>query len=119
VLVALVASAQGVLGTVDICLPHPTRRCAPNFPGMQSLGLLGGWEVRRGARGSAARALAGPAAFRSEEGAMATGLQGRRDVATPMVGRLALVGWGQAGLVPRLRGDSYRVASVGLGARLR
>jgi hypothetical protein len=117
-LVGLGGSAQAPTDGSDDCLLAPGGGCVPNYPGLQSVGALGGWGAGRGRRGSAVRALAGPAVFRSDERATALGLQARVDVATPSVAHLALVAWGQAALVPRLRSEAYRLGAVGLGLRV-
>jgi hypothetical protein len=122
-LLGVVASAQAVLnfGTECVLRAPGTAdgRCTPSYPGFQSLGVVAGWEGRPGAGGGAVRVLAGPAAFHSQERATALGVQGRADFATPSDARVAFLAWGQGALVPRLRGESYRMISGGIGLRVR
>lgn len=118
-LIGLGVAAQSVIDGGDDCLLASGGACVPNYPWFRALGVMGGWEARHGAEGSAVRALAGPAVFRSEERATALGLQGRVDVATPPVVHVALTAWGQGALVPRLRSERYSMASFGLGLRVR
>ena len=117
--VAATASTQGPFGFGDDCVLLASGGCAPNYPGFHTLGLLGGWGLQSGARSGALRVLAGPAAFHSREGATRPGVQARADVATPAVARVALTAWGQAGVVPQLRGERYHMAAFGIGLRVR
>ncbi len=101
------------------CLITPAGGCASNYPSFQSVALLAGCELSRGPRGASARLLLGPAAFHSAEDASALGALGRIDLATPALLHVALVVWGETGVVPRLRGERYRMNAIGLGMRVR
>lgn len=116
---AAAATVRGTVGGSDDCLITPQGDCAHDYPAFQTLSLLGGWAVgtERGSAGM--RILLGPAAARSSDGGIGMGLQGRIDAVTPAISRVALLGWVQATNVPRLRGESYRFASVGAGIRIR
>lgn len=116
---AAAATVRATVGGSDDCLITPQGDCAHNYPAFQTLSLLGGWAVgtERGSAGM--RLLLGPAAARSSAGGIGMGLQGRIDAVTPAISRVALLGWVQATNVPKLRGESYRFASVGAGIRIR
>ena len=117
--VAAAATVRGTLSGSDDCLITAQGDCAADYPAFQTLSLLGGWAVgtERGSAGM--RLLLGPAAARSSAGGIGMGLQGRVDAVTPAISRVALLGWVQATNVPKLRGESYRFASVGAGIRIR
>ena len=107
------ASGQYVFDGSDDCLLGPLDGCVPNYPDMQSVGLL------IGVAGGDSRLLVGPAFFHAKETGNAPGLQGRIDVAMPARARLAVTLWLQGALGPRLKGETYTVGSAGLGLRLR
>ncbi|MDQ2664800.1 MAG: hypothetical protein M3Z05_02215 [Gemmatimonadota bacterium] len=118
--VALIGSTQGPISGGDVCLLTPgSGGCVPNYPRIESLGLLGGWTLGQGNDGAAARVLLGPAVFHSQDGGSTGGAQGRVDFATPALIHIALLAWGQGSVLPRLRGETYRLGAIGLGVRVR
>jgi hypothetical protein len=122
------ASFQGALGSDDVCVIGSRGQCLEYFPSMSTVGVLAGWEGRRGTgrvTGTTARLLAGPAFVQmdgddstGQRGATA-GLQARFDLATPHLGPVALVGSLRGTAVPRFRGETYGAWAAGIGVRVR
>jgi hypothetical protein len=117
---ALSGGVQGNSGATDICVIAPDGGCVPAYPLFYSLGAAAGWEWARG-RGASARVLAGPAYYRAvrrDGGGGTVGLQGRVDLATPALWRVALVGSLRGAVLPSLRGDAHTLGTAGLGVRV-
>jgi hypothetical protein len=119
---ALSGAVQGSPAAVDICLLTPDGTCVPAYPFFYSVGLTGGreWALRQNASD---RFLAGPAYYgagnRHGAGSRAFGLQGRVDVATPPLWRVALLGSFRGAVLPSYGGDAHVLAAAGLGVRVR
>ena len=111
------AAMQGMPSSGDDCLLTPSGECVPDFPLFYSAAALLGWEVA-GVSGPSLRLLGGPAYYRADEGGAAFGLQGRLDVATPALLRVALVVSVRGTVLPNFRGDALGLAAAGLGVRL-
>lgn len=91
--------------------------CLDDYPQLFSVGLLGG--VQRGIGGGAsARVLAGPAYYQSPGRGDAFGLQGRADVAAPLVSRVAVVFSLRGSLLPDFHGEMLHTGVAGLGLRI-
>lgn len=122
------ASFQGAIWSDDMCVIGSRGQCLEYFPSMTTLGLLAGWEGRRGrgrSTGATARLLAGPAYVHLDgddsagQRGSAAGFQARLDLATPHLGPVALVGTVRGTAVPRFRGERYGAWALGVGVRLR
>ncbi len=116
-LAAVSASAQISLANDDSCVREPDGGCAPKFPSLRVLTLLGGWGVQRGERGLALRALIGPALVRAERKRV-FGVQSRADLSSAALRRVSFVGWVQLLLIPDLFGERARTQSFGIGLRV-
>lgn len=95
----------------------PFPGCRERYPQFFSLGLLGGVQRDLGG-GASARVLAGPAYYRARVGGDTFGLQGRVDVAAPLVSRLAVVFSLRGSLLPCFEGEMLHAAVGGLGLRI-
>jgi hypothetical protein len=100
-----------------ICREGPNDTCIPNFPTFATVGAVAGVQRSLGARLSA-RVLAGPAYFQAAEGDDAFGLQGRLDVARPLIFRTAVVASVRGSLLPSYQGETLSYAAFGLGLRI-
>ena len=118
VLAAVAAGVEGPLVSTDDCVPRPSGGCVPDFPLLYSASALLGWERAR-SRGPSFRVMAGPGYYRGDAGGAALGLQGRLDVATAPLLRVAIVASLRGVVLPSFRGDALGLAAVGLGLRLR
>ena len=122
------ASFQGMPSSDDICITGSRGQCLSDFPLISTLGVLAGWEGRRGTgrvTGMTARLLAGPAYVQLDDydstgqrGSTA-GLQARLDLATPHLGPVALVASLRGTAIPRFQGETYGVWAAGVGVRIR
>ena len=109
--------AQGPPDSGDDCILTPSGGCVPDSPLFYSTAALLGWEIARG-RGPSARALAGPAYYRADEGGASLGLQGRVDVATTALLHVALVVSARGAVLSNYRGDALGLAAAAVGVRL-
>lgn len=110
-------TANGPVAVDDVCLVGPNDTCVPDYPTFVSLGVLAGVQSRLG-RGFSSRVLAGPAYYQAVDGGDTFGLQGRVDVAKPLVFRTALVASVRGAVLPRYEGETLRFAAFGLGLRI-
>jgi len=111
--VAVSVSGQ-VLGVHSDCGVLPGGTCPPDFPAFGILSTLAGWETSSGG----ARFLVGPAVAIS--GSQLVGAtQARLDLAKPIFSHFSLLASGGFAYIPKYRGDSYSLAYVGVGFRLR
>jgi len=112
---ALTAGGQVLLSRTDVCLLLPGGGCTPDLPSLYHVGLLGGSEYL--AAWLPVRVLAGPT-FYFGEGVKGAGAQVQLDVATPTLGRVALVLSGRGSYVARFDGERLQLGTVGLGLRV-
>lgn len=121
VVVGLSGGMQGAVGSMaDICVVASNGGCAPAYPVFYSVAALAGREWGRG-RPTFARVLAGPAYYQAgarDGGGSAVGVQGRVDLATPVRGRVAVVGSVRGAALPSFRGDAHAHGAVALGVRV-
>lgn len=122
------ASFQGTPWSDDMCVMGSRGQCLDQFPMVSTIGVLAGWEGRRGtgrSTGATARLLAGPAYVHMDgddsagQRGSTAGLQARLDLATPHLGPVALVGSLRGTAVPRFRGETYGAWAFGVGLRIR
>ena len=104
---------QGHRGSDTPCLPLPGSNCTPDFPRIYTLGILYGIEHQ--GKVGAARLLLGPTHYRADGGGSALGAQGRLEVASPAVHRIALVASARGGLVWHLDRQDFRLGAIGIG----
>jgi len=109
--------AQSPMIVEDVCLLDPAGSCAPSFPAFLSGGALVGLQGG-GARTPSVRAMAGPVYFHAPDDGGALGLQGMVDVATPRLGRTALVLSLRHSVLPSFHDDRVGITSVGFGLRI-
>ena len=109
--------AQSPMVVEDVCLLDPAGSCAPSFPAFLSGGALVGLQGG-GARTPSVRAMAGPVYFHAPDDGGALGVQGMVDVATPRLGRTALVLSLRHSVLPSFHDDRVGITSVGFGLRI-
>ena len=109
--------AQSPMVVEDVCLLDPAGDCAPSFPAFLSGGALLGLQGGSG-RKPAVRAMAGPVYFHAPDDGGALGVQGMVDVATPRLGRTALVLSLRHSVLPSFHDDRVGITSVGFGLRI-
>jgi hypothetical protein len=118
---AVSGGLQGSSASNDICIPLPGDGCRRDYMRFYSIGALGGWEAR-GYRGASLRLLAGVAQYRGfardRDARNGMGLQGRVDVTTPPLGRLALLMSVRGAVLPGFDERRYRLGAVGAGLRI-
>jgi hypothetical protein len=117
VILALTGTANGPVAVDDICVVAPNDGCLEDYPTFMSLGLAAGVQRRLGS-GLSTRVMAGPAYYQAVDGSDTFGLQGRVDVARPLVFRTAIVASLRGAVLPRYEGETLRFAAVGLGLRI-
>jgi hypothetical protein len=100
-----------------ICRAGPDDTCISNYPTFVTVGAVAGVQRAIGA-GLSARAMAGPAYFQAADGDDTFGVQGRLDVAKPLIFRTALVASLRGSLLPDYQGETLRYATFGLGLRI-
>ena len=111
----LAASGSGqAFGVHFDCDVVPGGSCTPEFPDFWMLAALVGWETGNGR----ARVLVGPALATSSSKRVGAA-QARLELAQPIFSHFALLTSARFGYVPKYRGDSFRLASIGIGFRLR
>jgi hypothetical protein len=112
---ALTVGGQVLVSRTDVCVLLPGGACTPDLPSLYHVGVLGGSEYL--AVWLPVRVLAGPAVYFGE-GRAGAGAQVQLDVATPTLGRVALVLSGRGSYVARFDGERLQLGTVGLGLRL-
>ena len=117
--VGAVGGVQTVIHFADDCLLTPSGGCAPNYPSMQVVSAVGGWEAGGGPGRPSVRAMVGPSIVHSSTNGTTVGGQTRVDVSTPPLVRVALILWRHDVIAPRLQGARYRLSSWGVGLRVR
>lgn len=117
VMLAVTGTSNGPLAGTDVCVVAPNDACVEDYPTFMSLGVAAGVQRRMGA-GLSTRLLAGPAYYQAVDGGDTFGLQGRVDVAKPLVFRTALVASLRGAVLPRYEGETLHFASFGLGLRI-
>lgn len=113
--VVAVAGSGQALGVAEAsCDALPGVPCTPEFPEFWVLSALAGWETENGDM----RFLAGPALAGS--GLKPVGaMQARLDLAKPVVGHVSVLASARFAYLPKHRGDSFSLGSIGVGFRLR
>ncbi|HEU4885564.1 MAG TPA: hypothetical protein VFT45_25190 [Longimicrobium sp.] len=101
----------------NICRLGPGDTCVPDYPTFTTAGVAAGVQRTIGA-GLSARALAGPAYFHAMDGDDALGLQGRLDVARPLIFHTAVVASVRGSLLPSYQGETLSFATFGVGLRI-
>lgn len=117
VMLAVTGTGNGPVAVDDVCVIGPGGECLEDYPTFMSLGLAAGVQ-RRQASGLNTRLLAGAAYYQAVDGPDTWGLQGRVDVARPLVFRTAIVASVRGTLLPRYEGETLSFAAVGLGLRI-
>lgn len=117
VMLAVTGTANGPLAGTDDCVFAPGETCVEGYPAFMSLGVAAGVQRRLGS-GLNARLLAGPAYYQAVDGSDTFGLQGRVDVARPLVFRTAIVASLRGTVLPRYEGETLGFAALGLGLRI-
>jgi hypothetical protein len=112
----LTGGISGPVATIEMCRLGPNGGCMPSYPVFYTVGAVAGVQRAIGA-GFSARALAGPTWFRSEDDGT-FGLQGRVDVAKPLIFRTAVVASVGGSLLPSYQGETLSYAAFGLGLRI-
>jgi len=115
---ALSVGGRGTVLSDDVCRlvdgPEGTFSCAPKFPALNHIGILGGVESR--ASGVSMRVLAGPA-FYAREGASGFGAQTQLDGAIGF-SHLALVAAVRGSWIVRVTGETFFFRSLEFGFRV-
>jgi hypothetical protein len=109
-----VSGSGEALGVYAACDAVPGGDCAPDFPDFWILSTLAGWETGNGG----ARFLVGPAVATSNSRVVGAA-QARLDLAKPIFSRFSLLASGRFAYIPKYRGDSFSMGSIGVGFRLR
>ena len=105
--------AQGVISFERCVIAPVSTGCAPDYPAFSSLvGLIG----LEGKWGVTARVLVGPGAFHSSDTVL--GFQGRADIATPALGRVALLLSACRVVLPSFGDHRYGMKAAGIGLRI-
>lgn len=113
----ITGAANGPIAGTDVCVVGPGDTCVQDYPTFMSLGVLAGIQ-RQITAGLSSRVLVGPAYYQAVDGEDTFGLQGRVDVARPLVFHTALVASLRAAVLPSYEGEMLRFASFGLGLRI-
>ena len=113
-LVVGVGGTVNALGVAEACDIVPGGSCTPEFPEFWILSTLAGWETGRGR----ARILVGPAIARSSSHHVGA-TQVRLDLAQHVFSHVSLLASGQFDYIPKYKGDSFGLGSLGVGVRLR
>lgn len=103
------------IGGGDSCRLLPGGDCAPQSPSVRLVGALTGWESRNGWF----RAMAGLAYADPTTGGGTVAIQARLDAAVWIVRHLGLTAAVHPAVIPRYRGDTFRLIGVGVGVRVR
>jgi hypothetical protein len=115
---ALSVGGRGTVLSDDVCRlvdgPGGAVSCAPRFPALNHVGILGGVESR--ASRVSMRVLAGPA-FYGREGASGFGAQTQLDGAIGF-SHLALVGAVRGSWIARVTGETFLFRSLEFGLRV-
>ena len=121
---AVSGGAQGSMASNDICIPLPGGGCRRDFTRFYSVGALAGWQVR-GYRGASLRFLTGPAYYRAlardRDGRNALGVQGRIDIVTPALRRIAVVASVRGAALPgfgNVTDRPHTLGAVAVGLRV-
>ena len=117
VIVGVGAAAEGRFPHGDACYRYFEGSECKQYPSFSSLMLLGGLE---GGVGATARALAGPAVFRSVSGSRrgdAVGLEGRVDLSTAPFIHVSFVLSASGAFIPNFHAHKYRTGAIGVGVR--
>ncbi|HYR09719.1 MAG TPA: hypothetical protein VEQ60_18230 [Longimicrobium sp.] len=114
VVAGVTAGISGPVVMDRICGPNAL--CVPNYPEFVTAGAVAGVQRALGG-GLSARVLAGPAYFQATDGGDTMGMQGRLDVAAPVIARLAIVAAVRGSLL-RYEGEALRFATFGFGLRI-
>lgn len=114
VVVAFSTGAQGAGATDLLCVPAEDGGCVPNFPSFSSAAVLVGYET--GVNWTV-RGLIGPAYVREDHSAL--GVQGRAELAIPLVSRISIALSSRALVIPRYRETSFQLYAFGIGLRVR
>jgi hypothetical protein len=114
VVAGVTAGISGPVVMDRLCAPNFP--CIPNYPEFATVGAVAGVQRALGG-GLSARALAGPAYFQATEGGDTMGMQGRLDVAAPVISRLAMIAAVRGSLL-RHEGEALRFATFGFGLRI-
>lgn len=109
------ASAQGAGASESACRPAAGGGCVPSFPDFLTVAPLAGWE----SVGGVFRVLLGPAFVQASGEGGALGVQGRLDLAVPIIRHLGAVASIRPTLIPDYRGDAIGLLAFGLGLRIR
>ncbi len=117
VMLAVTGTANGPVAVDDVCRVGPDDACLDDYPTFMSLGLAAGVQRRLGS-GLNTRVLAGPAYYQAVDGSDTFGVQGRLDVARPLVLRTAVVAYVRGAVLPRYEGQTLGFAALGLGLRI-
>ena len=111
----IAASGSGqAFGVHFDCDIVPGGSCTPEFPDFWILSALVGWETGNGR----ARVLVGPALATSSSNQVGAA-QARLELAQPVASHFALLASARFGYIPKYRDESFRLASIGIGFRLR
>jgi hypothetical protein len=116
IMAGVTAGISGSMGGDDVCRIGPGDTCLDDYPTFFSLGAVAGVQRRMG--GLSARALAGPAYYQSVDGPNVMALQGRLDVAKPIVFRTAIVASLRGSLLPSYQGEPLSFTALSLGLRI-
>ena len=117
IVAGVTAGISGSMGGDLICEPDPEGICKPDYPAFFALGAVAGVQRQMGS-GLSARALAGPAYYQSADGPNVWALQGRVDVAKPLLFHTALVLSLRGAVLPSYEGESLSFTALGLGLRI-
>jgi hypothetical protein len=115
-LVVALSGAGQAFGVHEACDVPPGGACTPEFPVFWMVSALAGWETANEV--AVARFLVGPAMAMSSSTNVGAG-QVRLDLAKPISRDFSLLISGRVAYIPKYRGDSFSLASVGVGFRIR
>jgi hypothetical protein len=117
VVLGLTGTANGPVAVDDVCVIGPEAECLDDYPTFMSLGIVAGVQRRLGGNLST-RALVGPAYYQSVDGDDTFGLQGRVDVAKPLIFRTAVVASLRGAVLPSYEGEALTFGALGVGLRI-
>jgi hypothetical protein len=109
------AAVQGTGAYDAVCLESPRGGCLDSFPQFETVGALIGWQDRR----AVLRATVGAAYAQADWDSWTVAWQARADFAIPFVPHFSPIMSLRTTFVPNYpNGDSFRLVSLGFGARI-
>ncbi len=117
ILLAAEGSGHSSIKNAIDCVVTTSDTCSTRYPSGWALAGLLGFERRSQPGAAALRVMVGPTLLFGQHDSN-VGLEARVSLASPAIGRVAIVGWAE-GVVPSNDGWSRSIATFGLGVRVR